>query len=128
MEFVCKEIELDKSEFGITITLYDKLQNHSSTSEQSIDEIMTELGTYIMLQRTFGDDENDSDYCTFECSDFDLSRELVDCEFLLSDRMFAIKFIDFEFSIDITEQTKKRNALKEMLEDLVVGSNKLIIK
>ena len=46
--------------------------------EKSVKEIMNSLQPYIMLQRTYGEDDFEEDFYYFETIDFDKSEELKD--------------------------------------------------
>jgi hypothetical protein len=128
MKFDCKELSISDIEIGCTITFSEKAEIYDSTKELTVDEIIASSGQYIMLQRTYGEDEFEDDYYYFESSDFDKSYELEDFKIELSREQFVIT-IDteiFETKINVEEQEFEN--LKLALAKIINGKGNLIIR
>ena len=78
MKFDCKEISISDEEFGCTLTISEKGNNNVSEIGMTIDEILTSSGHYILLQRTYPEDEFESDYYYIETNIPDKSGEVKD--------------------------------------------------
>ena len=77
MKLDCKEISISDDEFGCTIEFKQEKEDEFNI-EKSVKEIMNSLQPYIMLQRTYGEDDFEEDFYYFETIDFDKSGELKD--------------------------------------------------
>lgn len=90
MNFNCKEISLIDDEFSCTVTLSEYEENNNFDINMTVDEIMDSIGQYILLERTYGEDEFDEDYYYFESSEFEKSGDLDDFEIILTENQFVL--------------------------------------
>jgi hypothetical protein len=127
MKFDCKELSISDIEFGCTITFSEKAQNYEPTNELTFDEIINSSGQYIMLQRTYGEDEFEDDYCYFETNDFDKSCELEDFKIELFREQFILTIDKGIFRTEIHVDELEFENLKQVLTKIVNGKGKLII-
>ena len=104
MKFECKELEIDNQEFGCSITFSENVNNGICEENLTFDEMLHSIGTYIMLQRTYAEDEFEEDYCYFESNDSEKSGELENFEINLSRNQFSLNFenevYEIQFKLD----------------------------
>lgn len=82
MNFVCKEISINDEEFGCTVTLSEK-EDNGFDYEETVEEIMNATYQYLMLQKTYGEDEFEEDYYYIESRDGKNTGELQDFDIFL---------------------------------------------
>lgn len=120
MKFVCKEISISDEEFGCTVTLSENKDDNEFENQKTVDEIMDSIGQYLMLQRTYGEDEFEEDYYYFESSDFDKSGELDEFEITLTENKFILTIKNDKYEIQIhpndQEWTELKTAIKRIAE------------
>jgi hypothetical protein len=78
MKLECKEISISDDEFGCTIEFCQEKEEYDIADKKSVQEIVASVKPYILLQRTYGEDEFEEDYYYFETVDFDKAGELKD--------------------------------------------------
>ena len=76
MKFDCQEISVSNEEFGYTLTLSEIKDTGVAQINMTIEEIINSSGQYLMLQRTFAEDEYEKDYYYIETKNPDHSGEL----------------------------------------------------
>ena len=128
MKFTCQEMSISNEEFGCTISLSDTIDENDFEKEQSIDEIMDSLGQYIMIQRTYAEDEFEEDYYYFETSNYDKSGELNEFEITLSKNNFILKIENDTYEIQIKASEEEFNELVECLKTMTYKKGKLILR
>lgn len=120
MKFVCKEISISDEEFGCTVTLSENEDENEFENQKTVDEIMDSIGQYVMLQRTYGEDEFEEDYYYFESSDFDKSGELDEFEITLTENKFILTINNDKYEIHIhpndQEWAELKTAIKRITE------------
>jgi hypothetical protein len=127
IKFECKDLSISDIEFGCTITFSEKVETSDPTKELTVEEIIASSGQYIMLQRTYGEDEFEDDYYYFEPSDFDKSCKLEDFKIELSRTQFAITINKEIFETQITVEELEFENLKLVLTKIINGKGNLII-
>lgn len=128
MKFNCKEISISDEEFGCTVTLSENDEKYGHEKEQTVEEIMNSLGQYIMLQRTYAEDEFEEDFYYFETSDFDKSGELNDFKITLTETEFILTFENEKYEIQITPDRRVYEELKKALIKVTEQKGKLFIQ
>ena len=128
MKFNCKEISISDEEFGCTVTLSENDEKYGHEKEQTVEEIMNSLGQYIMLQRTYAEDEFEEDFYYFETSDFDKSGELNDFKITLTETEFILTFENEKYEIQITPDRRVYEELKKALIKVTEQIGKLFIQ
>jgi hypothetical protein len=126
MKFICKEIQMENQEFGCTITFSENMDNDICEEKLTFDEIIDSIGTYIMLQRTYAEDELEEDYCYFESSDPEKSGELENFEINLSRNQFVLNFEKEVYEIQLNLGNKIFEKLKENLKIITSEKGQLI--
>ena len=128
MNFVCKEISISDEEFGFTVTFSEKEEDNDFEIQKTIDEIMDSIGQYVMLQRTYGEDEFEEDYYYFETSDFEKSGELDDFEINLTENNFILIIENDKYEIQIHPDRQIFDDLKSVLSKITESKGKLNIQ
>ena len=125
MKFVCKEISISDEEFGCSVSLSEKEVKATSETEITIDEVMHSIGQYVLLQRTYPEDEFESDYYYIETSNPDISGELKDFRIDLYRTIFLMTYDSELFEIAITPGDQEFEKLKMTLEKLTNNQGQL---
>jgi len=128
MNFVCKEISISDEEFGCTVTFSEKEEDNDFENQKTVDEIMDSIGEYVMLQKTYGEDEFEEDYYYLETSDFEKSGELDDFEIILTETKFVLTTETEKYEIQIQPDTKNFDDLKSVLSKIAESKGKLNIQ
>jgi hypothetical protein len=126
-KFECKELSISDLEFGCEITFSEKPDTYEPSNELTVDEILASSGQYIMLQRTYAEDEFEDDYYYFESSDFDKSCELEDFKIELTHAKFVITIDNEIFETKINVEELEFENLKIVLSKIINGKGNLII-
>ena len=128
MKFECKEISINDEEFGCTVSLSDTKEKNNYDKELSIDEVMDSLGQYIMLQRTYAEEDFEDDYYYFETNEFNKSEELVDFEIILTDNEFILTVDNEKYEIQINPNEQEWDELKKSLKKITEHKGRLNFK
>ena len=127
MNFVCKEISINDEEFGCTVTLSEK-EDNGFDYEETVEEIMNATYQYLMLQKTYGEDEFEEDYYYIESRDGKNTRELQDFDIFLTETEFIITLEDEKYVIKINPNRKIFEELKKVLLKITEHKGKLKIQ
>ncbi|MFT7034008.1 MAG: hypothetical protein ACJA2S_002517 [Cyclobacteriaceae bacterium] len=87
MKFECKNIEIADDELGYTLIFSDQ-KEHVFEGDVLVQEAIEPLGQYVMLQRTYGEEEEDNYYV--ELSEFEDSGELANFQINLARNQFSM--------------------------------------
>lgn len=121
-------MSISDEEFGCTVTLSENEDDNEFEKQKTVDEIMDSIGQYIMLQRTYGEDEYEEDYYYFETSDFDKSGELDDFEIILTENNFILTIENDKYEIQIDPIDQEWNELKTAIKRITEHKGRLNIK
>lgn len=127
MDFIAKEISISDEGFGITISISQNKDEFNPNIDLSFEAIVNSMGKYILLQKTYAEDESDTDYYYFESHDRDKRGELEDFEILLTDSEFMIKAPNFKYKIGIKADSNLFNDLKQALQYFTKYKGKLTV-
>ena len=116
MKFECKEISISDEELGLTITLSEKQDDGIAQMKISIDELMNSFGQYLLLQKTYAEDEDEEDYYYIETSMPDKSGELRDFDINLNRGQFLITYCNEAFEIGINANDQEYDNLRKALK------------
>lgn len=126
MNFKCKELLISSDEhLGCTVTFSDSLQQDFHKT-YGYDEIGDQC-TYLLLQRSFGEDEFENDYCHIELSEFEKSTELQNFEIELSRNTFTIQWQSGTCTIDLDITKEDYAKLAEALKVIAGKRGKIAI-
>ena len=128
MNFVCKEISTSDEEFGCSVTLSENQEYNDFKNQKTCDEIMNSIGQYVMLQRSYGEDDFEQDYYYFETSDFEKSGELDDFDIILTETKFVLIKGNEKYEIQIQPDRQIFDELKNVLLKITESKGKLHIQ
>jgi hypothetical protein len=115
MDFHCEELTISDEELGCTVTFSD-----SKTSKGQFKtgkEIMSSDEKYLLIQRTYPEEEYDLDYYHIETSETDTGLSLKDKMIVkLSPEKFEINWSGDHLEIGLNLTEKEHQALKEVFE------------
>jgi hypothetical protein len=127
MKLDCKEISINDDDLGCQITFSENEDLGSKTENMSFKEIIESIGRYLLLQRSYPEDDFGNGNYYFETHDENLHGELEDFEMLLSRSCFELKFSEDKIEVSINPTEKEFAELKRVLPILIFGKGKLII-
>ena len=104
---------MSDEEFGCTLTFSENRNNNVSKIGITIDEILTSSGNYILLQRTYPEDEFESDYYYIETSNPDKSGELKDFSINLYRTQLLLTYDNEIIEIGINTSDEEFEILKK---------------
>jgi len=127
MKFKCKEISIFDDTLGCEITFSEKEDLADESANMSVSEIMDTIGKYLLLQRTYPEDELSDNYYYYETHDENLIGELDNFEVSLSRNHFELKLPNEHIEILINPTEKEFNELKKILPILINNKGKLTV-
>ena len=127
MKINCIEISISDEELGCQVTFSEKKDLGEESANMTVQEIIDSIGRYLLIQRSYPEFEDESDYIYFETHDEEFSGELSDYEMVLSRERFELKTIDGIIEVLINPTDKEYSELKKILPILTNKTGKLII-
>lgn len=127
MKINCIEISISDEELGCQVTFSEKKDLGEESVNMTVQEIIDSIGRYLLIQRSYPEFEDESDYIYFETHDEEFSGELSDYEMVLSRGQFELKLIDGKIEVLINPTDKEYSELKKILPILTNKTGKLII-
>ncbi len=71
MNFECKQLNItDDPDFGCTIEFSDSIDENDEN--QTLEELMNPTGKYLLIQRSYPEDEYENDWYSIESSEIDI--------------------------------------------------------
>lgn len=127
MKFYSKKIEIENDEFGYTLTFNEDETDYESEMKKSINELMNLTQKYILLQRTYREDDFEKDYYYFETSEFDKACELKDFLINLYRTNFELTLNENFYQVQFKVNNHKFEQIKQSLKEITNGTGTLII-
>lgn len=127
MKINCIEISISDEELGCQVTFSEKKDLGADSANMSVQEIIDSIGKYLLIQRSYPDFEDESDYIYFETHNEEFAGELSDYEMVLSREQFELKLIDGKIDVLINPTDKEYSELKKILPILINNTGKLTI-
>lgn len=127
MKLECKEISISDDEFGCTIKFRQEKAEVDVNNKRPVKEILASIKPYILLQRTYGEDEFEEDYYYFETLDFDKAGELKDFTIDVYRKKILITYNNETFEITFHAKDKKIENLKTALKKIANKQGQLTI-
>jgi hypothetical protein len=127
MKFDCKEISINDGELGCEVTFSENEELGSKIENMSFKEIIDSIGRYLLLQRTYPEDDLCRDNYYFETHYEKLCGELEDFEIVLSRKSFELKFDSEIVEISINPSDKEFADLVYILPIIINKRGSLII-
>jgi hypothetical protein len=127
MKFDCKEISINDEEYGCTLTLSENEEIEDPSIKETIDDLVSSHGRYILLQRTYAEDDLDSDYFYIENSDFDKSGEFKNFSIELWRTRFVLTYDHEVVEVNIDPNEHEFKSLKNILMKIAYKNGRCII-
>jgi hypothetical protein len=124
MNFECKELNISEDpEFGCTIEFKDKIEDYSEN--MSIEELWNPSGKYLLIQRSYPEEEDDIDWYTIETSETEIDFSQKDKMYVkLSPKEFEIycsgETVVIGLNLSAIEYSKLEKTLRTQFKDMVV--------
>ncbi|WP_153800822.1 hypothetical protein [Foetidibacter luteolus] len=117
MKFECRKISVFDDEFGCTVTLSENEDKWSSVLDIKAVSVMASVEQYVLLQRTFSEDEFESDYYYIETNDPEISGELTIFSIYLYRTHLSMTYgnelIEISFNVNDSEFESLKKGLKK---------------
>ncbi|MEA3436862.1 MAG: hypothetical protein U9R43_10395, partial [Thermodesulfobacteriota bacterium] len=91
MKINCIEISINDEELGCQVTFSEHKGLGEEAAEMSVQEIIDSTGKYLLIQRSYPDYEDESDYIYFETHNEEYAGELKDYEMVLTKEGFELR-------------------------------------
>ncbi|ASB50486.1 hypothetical protein [Alkalitalea saponilacus] len=127
MKINCIEILINDEELGCQLTFSDKKELGEDSENMTVQELIDSLGKYLLIQRSYPEDEFESDYIHFETHDKKCSGELIDYEMFLSKERFELNLLNEKIEVLINPTQKEYSELKKILPILTNNSGKITV-
>ncbi|ALO14068.1 hypothetical protein L21SP5_00389 [Salinivirga cyanobacteriivorans] len=127
MKIKCIEISINDEDLGCQVTFSEKKDLGEETANMTVQEIIDSIGRYLLIQRSYPEFEDESDYIYFETHDEEFAGELSDYEMVLSRELFELKLFDGKIEVLINPTDKEYSELKKILPILTNKTGKLTI-
>ena len=127
MKLNCIEISINDEELGCQVTFSEKKDLGEETANMSVNEILESIGRYLLLQRSYPEDDFATGNYYFETHDENLCGDLINFEMVLSKTKFELKLPKDNIEISINPTEKEFNELTKILPVLTNRKGKLII-
>ena len=127
MKINCIEISINDEDLGCQVVFSEKKDLGEETANMSVQEIIDSIGRYLLLQRSYPEDDFQSGNYYFETHDENLCGDLVDYEMLLSRTRFELKIRNDTIEVEINPTENEFLQLKKVLPILTDKKGKLII-
>lgn len=127
MKINCIEISISDEELGCQVTFSENKSLGEKAAEMSVQEIIDSTGEYLLIQRSYPDYEDESDYIYFETHNEEYAGELKDYEMVLTKERFELRLRNGKIQVLINPTDKDYSELKKILPILTNKTGKLIV-
>jgi hypothetical protein len=115
MNFQCKELTISDDDFGFTVIFSDS--KSSDDKFKTVEEIMNSGEKYLLIQRSYPEEEGDLDYYYIETSETDVELSPRDKMIVrLSENKFEINWSGDRLEIGLMLSAKEQKALRKAFE------------
>jgi hypothetical protein len=127
MKINCIEISINDEELGCQVTFSEKKDLGEDSANMIVQEIIDLIGKYLLIQRSYPEDEFESNYIYFETHDEKCSGELIDYEMFLSKERFELNLLNEKIEVLINPTQKEYFELKKILPILTNNTGKITV-
>jgi len=127
MKINCIEISISDEELGCQVTFSENKSLGEEAAHRSVQEIIDSTGEYLLIQRSYPEYENESDYIYFETHNEEYTGELKDYEVILTKERFELRLQNGRIEVMINPTEKEYSELKKLLPILTNKTGRLII-
>ena len=130
MKIECKRLSISEDDLGLQIVFYEmeKEEGPESLDYSNITEVVKSIGSYLMIQRSYPEDEFEKDYYYIELTDFDESGDLKEFIFTLIGKKLIIKWEKKLVEIELNIYEKEIEDLVEALKNFTQIDGQFIIE
>jgi hypothetical protein len=115
MNFQCKELSISDEEFGFTIIFSDTIS--SDDQFKTVEEIINSGEKYLLVQRTYPEDDHELDCYYLETSETATELSLKDKMIVeISQEKFKINWSGDNLEIGLNLTTKEQQVLRKAFE------------
>jgi hypothetical protein len=114
IDFICKKLSItDDPDFGCTVEFSDSLDN----GKENIDNIINSTEKYLMIQRSYPEDIDESDWYTVETSENETELNQKDKIIIkLKRNLFEINWTGSKLIIGLELSDSEYNKLNKILQ------------
>jgi len=118
MKVECNRIVISEDDLGLEIEFNENelVEDPESLDYNNITEVANSIGPYVLIRRSYPEDEFETDYYYIESNRFDNSGELKKFSLILDKRDLKIKWPNNLVEIELKVVEKDIRALKKALE------------
>jgi len=127
MKLNCIEISINDEELGCQVTFSENKSLGEESENMTTSEIIASIGRYLLLQRSYSEDEFDSNNYYFETHNENLCGDLIDYQMKLSRINFELEIQDEKIEVSINPTEKEFKELKKVLSLLTNKNGKLFV-
>ncbi len=127
MKLNCIEISINDDDLGCQVTFSENKSLGEESANMTTSEIIESIGRYLLLQRSYPEDEFDINNYYFETHNEDLCGDLIDYQMKLSRTFFELEIQSERIEVSINPTEKEFIELKKVLTILTDKKGKLII-
>jgi len=127
MKINCIEISINDEELGCQVSFSSKKSLGEEVSQMTVQEIIDSTGEYLLIQRSYPEFEDESDYIYFETHNEEYAGELKDYEMVLTKERFELRLRNGKIEVLINPTDKEYSELKKILPILTNKTGGLII-
>lgn len=127
MKINCIEISINDEELGCQVTFSSKKSLGEEISQMNVQEIIDSTGEYLLIQRSYPEFEDESNYIYFETHNEEYAGELKDYEMVLTKERFELRLRNGTIEVLINLTDKEYSELKKILPILTNKTGELII-
>ncbi|MEO7310431.1 MAG: hypothetical protein ABIX01_08545 [Chitinophagaceae bacterium] len=127
MKFYSNQIDIEDGEMGCTLTFNEDKTDPEIEMRMSTRELINRTQKYILLQRTYPEDDFEEDHYYFEPTNFDKACELKDFVMDLYRTRFEMTLNGDFYHVLFEENDAKFEQLKSALETITNRTGKLTI-
>jgi len=125
MKLDCIEISINDDDLGCQVTFSENKSLGEELSNMSVSEIIESIGRYLLIQRSYPEDEFDSNNYYFETHNENLCGDLINYQMKLSRIIFELEIQSEKIEVSINPTEKEFKELKKVLSLLTNKYGKL---
>jgi len=127
MKIDCKEISINSDDIGCQVSFSENEFLGTEIETMTDEEILESSGNYLLIQRSFPEDDFEDDYFYYETHDENHCGELADFNIYLNRQQFELKFITDSIVVFIKPTDEEYKNLKKVLPLFATEVNKVFI-
>jgi len=127
MKLNCIEIAINDEDLGCQVTFSENKSLGEESANMTTSEIIKSIGRYLLIQRSYPEDEFDSNNYYFETHNENLCGDFTNYQMKLSRTHFELEIKNEKIEVSINPTEKEFNDLKKVLSLLTNKNGKLIV-